>query len=78
MCCDLLKIRRAQRLGVYRCFMNKVTNMLYKTAHEETQKQKYEQIAIDQNDLLKATMSQRHRNYYGSVKTGVRQQLHHL
>ena len=40
MCGDFLppKSRRAQRLSVYWCFMNKVINTLYKTGHEETQK----------------------------------------
>jgi len=37
MCGDFLKKRRAQRLGVYRCFMNKVIKMFYKTEHKETQ-----------------------------------------
>ena len=32
-----LKKRRAQRLGVYRGFMNKVINMVYKTQHKEKQ-----------------------------------------
>ena len=48
--------------------------MLYKREHKETlNKTENEQIAIE-----KATVSQRHDNYYGFVKTGVRQQLHHL
>ena len=32
-----LKIRMAQRLGVYRGFMNKVRNILYKIYHKEKQ-----------------------------------------
>ena len=31
MCGDFLKKRRAQRLRVYRCFMEKMIKMLYKT-----------------------------------------------
>jgi hypothetical protein len=37
MCGDFLKKLRAQRLGVYRCFMKKVIKMVYKPEHKETQ-----------------------------------------
>ena len=44
--------------------------MLYKTDHKETQKKtENEPIAIEKNDLLKATMSQRHSYYHGFVTT---------
>ena len=34
---DFLKKRRAQRLGVYRCFSKLMIKILYKTEHNETQ-----------------------------------------
>jgi hypothetical protein len=45
--------------------------MLYKT--DTTKRNKNRQLANlhRKNDLLKATMSQRHEDYYGFVKTGV-------
>ena len=57
----------ARRLPMF--FAKKVIKMLYKTEHNETQqKQKIWQIHR-KNDLLKDTMFQRHKDYYGFVKT---------
>ena len=71
MCGDFLKKRRAQRLGVYGCFLKKkMMKMLYKTEHNETQQKQKTSQSPSKNDLLKATMCQRHEDYYGFVKTG--------
>ena len=77
MCGDFLKKRRAQRPGVYRYFMKQIIKALYKTEHKENAtKTANEPISI-KNDLLKATMSQRHGNYYGFVKTGFEKRKAH-
>ena len=72
MCGGFLKKRRAQRLGVYGCFIEKVIKMMYKTEHTETQPKQQTSQSPSKNDLLKTTMSERHSNYYGFVKTGFR------
>ena len=71
MCGDFIKKRRAQRLCVYRCFFlkKKVIKMLYKTEHNETQQKQTINKIHRKNDLLKDTMFQRHKDYYGFVKT---------
>ena len=48
----------------------KNANMLYKTEHKETQSTQKMSQSLSKNDLVKATMSQRHSNCYGFVKTG--------
>ena len=47
-----------------------VFKMLYKTEHNETQQNRKLANLHRKNELLKATMSQRHKDYYGFVKTG--------
>ena len=75
MCGDFLKNRTAQRLGVYGCFLKKVINMMYKTRHKETQRKQTISQSTQKNDLLKATMFQRHEDYHGFVKTGFENKL---
>ena len=68
MCGDFLEQRRVQRLGVYRCFMKK-KNVVLNRAQINVTKTASEPISIEKCPL-KATMSQRHNNYYGFEKTG--------
>ena len=52
--------------------------MLYKTEHNKNAEKNIKLVNCHRkNDFLEATMSQLHSNYYGFVKTRVRQQLHH-
>ena len=44
--------------------------MLYKTEHNKTQQKQQISQSLSKNDILKATMPQRHSNYHGFVKTG--------
>ena len=69
---DFLKKLRVRRLCVYRGCMNKMIKLLYKTKHNENQKeQTNEAISIDKNDLFETSKSQRHRHYYGFVENRV-------
>ena len=82
MCGDFLKKRAAQRLGVYRCLKKKkrkkrVSKVLYKTKHKTTQQNRKLANLHRQNDLFKATMFQRHKDYYGFVKTGFENKPHY-
>ena len=71
MCGDFLTKRRAQRLGVYRWFLKKSDKKCC-IKQSTTKRIKNRKLANlhRKNDFLKATMSQRHRDYYGFVKTG--------
>ena len=70
MCGDFIKKTEGSTAGRLPMFFEKkVIKMLYKTEHNETQqKQKIWQIHR-KSDLLKDTMFQRHKDYYGFVKT---------
>ena len=68
---DFLKKWRAQWLNVYRCLMSKnILNAIWNKAQRDATKTEHQPMYIDKNDLLNATMSQRHNDYYGFVKTG--------
>jgi hypothetical protein len=71
MCGDFLKKRRAQRLGVYRFFMKRSDKQCCskQSTKKRIQNSKWANLRR-KNYLLKATMSQRHSNYYGFMKTG--------
>ena len=75
MCGDFLKKRTAQRLGVYRWFLKKINKifrlkMLYKTMLKKRNENRQVAKLHRKNEVLKATMSQRHEDYYGFVQTG--------
>ena len=72
MCDDFLKNLRIQRLGVYHCFMKTSDkHVVENIAQGNATKTENEPISIENVYLNKNTMSQRHGNYRGFVKSRV-------
>ena len=71
MCGDFSKNRRAQRLGVYRCFVKTSDNhIVQNTAQRNATKTENEPISIEKIYLEKPRFPNGTVNYYGFVKTG--------